>query len=60
MITNNRCVAEKIKIDEAENVVTDGSKVGEFGKVGREQNLKSVVMNGVKNWKSWKIGQLQN
>ena len=60
MVTNNRCIAEQIKNDKAENVVMDGSKFGEFGKVGREQNLKSIVMNGLKNWKSWKIGKLQN
>ena len=34
VITNNRCIAEQVKSDEAENVVMDGSKVGEFGKVG--------------------------
>ena len=35
----------------------DGSKVGEFGKVGREQNLKSIVMTGVK---IGKVGKLEN
>ena len=56
------------------NIVMDGPKVGEFEKVGREQNLKSVVMNGVKKakgdmvksvvmngveiWKIWKIGKM--
>ena len=49
VITNNRCKAEQIKNDKAENVVMDGSKVGEFGKVGREQNLKS---SQVENWNS--------
>ena len=34
----------------------DGSKVGEFGKVGREQILKSIVMNGVK---IGKVGKLE-
>ena len=29
----------------------DGSEVGEFGKVGKEQKLKSIVMNGVKTGK---------
>ena len=33
------------------------SKVGEVGKVGREQNVKNVVMNGVK---SGEVGKLEN
>ena len=32
MVTNNRCIAEQVKNDKAENVVMDGSEVGEFGK----------------------------
>ena len=35
VIRNNRCTAEQIKNDTAKNVVMDGSKVGEFRKVGR-------------------------
>ena len=35
----------------------NGSKVGEFGKVEKGQNLKSVAMNGVK---SGKFGKLEN
>ena len=31
------------------SIVMNGPKVGEFGKVEREQNLKSVVVNGVKS-----------
>ena len=54
VVTNNRCIAKQIEKDKAENVVVDGSRIGEFGKVGREQNLKSAVMNGVK------IGKLEN
>ena len=38
-----------------ENVVMDGPKVGEFGKVGREQKLKSIVMDGVKSGKEDKV-----
>ena len=57
MVTNNRCIAQQIKNDKAENVVMDGSEVGKFGKVGREQNLKSVVMDGVK---SGKVGKSEN
>ena len=59
VITNNRCIAEQIKNDKAENVVMDGPKVGKFGKVGREQNLKSIVMNGL-TIGSWTIAKLQN
>ena len=33
VITNNRCIAEQIKHDKAENVVMDGPKVGKFGKM---------------------------
>ena len=53
VVTNNRCIVKQIKNDKAENVVMDGSKVGEFGIVGREQNLKSTVTNEwSQNWKS--------
>ena len=31
VITNNRCIAEQIKHDKAENVVMGGPKVGDFG-----------------------------
>ena len=31
------------------SIVTDGPNVGEFGKVGREQKMKSNVMDGVKS-----------
>ena len=57
VVTNNRCIAEQIKNVKAENVVTDGSQVGEIGKVGREQILKSIVMNGVK---IGEFGKLKN
>ena len=32
-----------------------GSTFGEIGKVGREQKLKSIVMNGVKSGKGDKV-----
>ena len=35
--------------------MTDGSRVGEFGKVGREQKLKSIVMDGVESGKEDKV-----
>ena len=38
-----------------ENVVMDGSRVGEFGKVGREQKLQSIVMGGVESGKEDKV-----
>ena len=48
VVTNNRCVAEQIKGGKVENVATGRIKIGEVGKVGKRQNLKSIVMNGVK------------
>ena len=39
------------------NTVMDGPTVGKFGKVVKEQNLKSVVAGGVK---SGKFGKLEN
>ena len=41
-----------------ESVVTNGSKVGEFGKVSKEQNVKNVVMNAVKSGEVRAIGKL--
>ena len=74
VVTNNRFIAEQIKSDKVENVVMDGSKIGKFRKIERQQNLKSivldgvrsgeedevknVVMDGVKKWKSWTIAKL--
>ena len=55
MVTNNRCIAEQTKNEKVENVVMDGSDVGEFGKDGKEQKLKSIVMNGVKSGKGDKV-----
>ena len=43
VVTNSRFIAEQIKSDKVENVVMDGPKVGEFGRVGREHKLKSIV-----------------
>ena len=60
VVTNNRCIAKQIKKDKAENVVVDGSRVGEFGKVGREQNFKSIVMTGVKIGKVGKNAKLHS
>ena len=37
VITNNRNVAEQIKSDKVENVVMDGSKVGDFGKLAENK-----------------------
>ena len=35
VVTNSRCVAEQIKSDEVENIVTGGSKVGASGKMAK-------------------------
>ena len=48
VITNNRCVAEQIKLDRDENTAMDGSNVEKFDKIERQKNLKSVVMDGSK------------
>ena len=60
VVTNDRHIAEQIKSDptlsvrdcllnrKVENVVMNGPGVGELGK---EQHLKSIVMNGVKKGK---------
>ena len=45
-------VAGQIKSDSVENVVTGESIVGKSAKVGGGQHVKSIVMNGVSNWKS--------
>ena len=42
-----RCVAEQIKNDNVENVATVGVENGEFGKVGKSQILKSIVIDAV-------------
>ena len=66
VVTNDRHIAEQIKSDimpaqgnlllsKVENVVMDGSQVGEFGKVGRQQKLKSIVTDGVKSRKEDKV-----
>ena len=56
---DSRCVAEHIKSDKVENVATGAVKIGGFGRGGKRQNLKSIVMDGVKNWITWKIGEFQ-
>ena len=48
VITNNRYVLEQIKIDKGENVVMDEPKIGEFGRIERQQNVKSIAMDGSK------------
>ena len=67
VVTNDRHIAEQIKSgstlsaqgnllrSKVEDVVMDGYKVGEFGKVGREQKLKSIVMDGVKSGEEDKV-----
>ena len=60
VITNCRCIAEQIKNDKAENVVRDGSKVGEFGKSWQRTNFEEHRDEWSQNWNSWKIVKLQN
>ena len=73
VVTNDKHIAEQIKTDKMESVVMNGSKVGKFGKIDGKQNLKSIVMNGVRSEKenmvknvvmngvkSGKIGKLEN
>ena len=48
MVTNNRYVAEQITNDKVENVATGGGFGIEIGKVGRSENFKSIIMNGIK------------
>ena len=61
-----RCIAEQIKNDKVENVVVDGSKIGEFGKVCREQHFEEhrdeleSKLERLENWKVGKIGKFQN
>ena len=49
VITNSNYVAEQIKIDKGENVVMDEPTIGEFGTIERQQNLKSIAMDGSKS-----------
>ena len=60
MVSDNRCVEEQIKSDEVENVATGEVKIGEFGRVGKEHHLKSIVMNGVKIGTVGKVGKSEN
>ena len=50
-------VAEQVKIDKGENVVMDEPKIGEFGRIERQQNLMSIARDGVK---FGKVGKLEN
>ena len=43
VVTNNRCIADKV-----ENVATSGVNIEYFGKVGRCENSKNIVMDGQK------------
>ena len=54
VITNSKHVAEQIKIDKDENIVMDELKIGKFRRIERQQNLKSIAMDGVK------LGKLEN
>ena len=57
VVTNNRFIAEEIKSDKVENVVMEWIKSWNFfGKIERQQNLKSVVMDGPKVGEFGKVG----
>ena len=47
----NRFIAKQIKSDKVENVVMDGSKVGEIGKFGREQKIGEHRDGWSQKWK---------
>ena len=57
VITNSQHVAEQIKIDKSESIVLDEPKIGEFGRIKRQQNLKNIAMDEVK---FGKVGNLEN
>ena len=61
VITNSKHVAEQIKSDKDKYVAMDDQKLEKFGKIGRRQNLKSTVMDGVKfgKWVNSKIDKEQ-
>ena len=50
----------KSKNDKVENVATGESKIGEFGKVGKGQKLKSIVKDGVIIEQVGKVGKSKN
>ena len=45
-VTNTRCAAEQIKGDKDENIATGGVNIEEFGKLGKSENSKVIVMGG--------------
>ena len=59
VVTNNRCIAEQIKNDKAENVVKD-AEVGEFGKSWQRTTFAEHRDEWSQILKSWKIGKFQN
>ena len=57
VITNSKHVAEQVKSDRDKCVATDDQKITELGKIRGKQNLKSIVMDGVK---FEKVGKWEN
>ena len=51
-ITNDECVAGKIKFDESENAVMDESRIGKFEQGDRKHKLKNDAMDGVEDGRS--------
>ena len=60
VITNNRCVAEQIKLYKEESTAMVGSKVENFGNIERQQNLKDVAMDGSSVLKIGRAGREHN
>ena len=47
LVSNNRCIAEKIKGDKVEHVATVGINIANVGKVGNIEESKNFDMDGV-------------
>ena len=48
VVTNNRCEAEQIMSEKVEKGATGGVKIAKLGQVGKRENSKNVVMDGLK------------
>ena len=59
VVTNNSCVAEHIKSDKVEKVVTGGINIGDLGQTGESDNAKSIPINGTIIGTVGKVGNLR-
>ena len=57
VITNSQHVAEQTKTDKSENIVMDESKIEKFGRIERQQILRSIAMDKAK---FGKVGKSEN